>query len=153
VTPILVLGIGNILLKDEGVGVHVVKAMAEQAESPAQDVEFVDGGTFGPDLIDIIANRRKVIVVDAVQAEGKPGTVLRFGDKDLAPKTDVSVSLHEVGLLETLRMAKHLGCAPQEVVILGIIPKDISPGLEMTEEVAAVVPKVIALVREELRQS
>jgi hydrogenase maturation protease len=147
------LGIGNILLKDEGVGVHVVKAMAEQAESPTQDVEFVDGGTFGPDLIDIIANRRKVIVVDAVQAEGKPGTVLRFGAKDLASKTDASVSLHEVGLLETLLMAKQLGCAPQEVVILGVIPQDISPGLEMTAEVTAVVPKVIALVREELRQS
>lgn len=151
-TPILVLGIGNILLKDEGVGVHVVEAMAGQAPPP-QDVEFVDGGTFGPDLIDIIANRRKVIVVDAVQAAGGPGTVLRFTDRDLAAKTEVSVSLHEVGLLETLLMAKHLGCAPQEVVILGVIPQDISPGLEMTEEVAAVVPKVIALVREELRQS
>jgi hydrogenase maturation protease len=156
VTPILVLGIGNILLKDEGVGVHVVEAMAGQA-APPQDVEFVDGGTFGPDLIDIIANRRKVIVVDAVQAAGSPGTVLRFTDKDLAAhylapgdSPGAKYSIHEVGLLETLLMAKQLGCAPQEVVIVGVIPKDISPGLEMTAEVTAVVPKIIELVRKEL---
>jgi len=147
---VLVLGIGNILLKDEGVGVHVVKTMAAQAEAPAHDVEFLDGGTFGPDLIDAIANRRKVIVVDAVQADGKPGTVLRFGAENLAARTGVSVSLHDVGLPETLLMAEHLGCAPREVVIFGIVPRDISPGLDMTEEVAAVVPKVIELVRKEL---
>jgi len=181
-TPTLVLGIGNILLKDEGVGVHVVQAL-HNAETPP-GVELYDGGTFGIDLIDTIAGRKRVIVVDAVQADKPPATVLRFTDKELriadcglrieteapgraggfyphacvgldpqfAIRNSQSLSLHQVGLLETLLMARQLGCAPEEVVIFGIVPKDMSPGLELSEEVAAVVPKVVELVLAELRR-
>jgi hydrogenase maturation protease len=154
-TPALVLGIGNILLKDEGVGVHVIKNMAQSAErgDPAlQGIDIVDGGTFGPNLIDVIAHRRKVVIVDAVQAEGEPGTVLRFGPEDLAARTEAGVSLHQVGLPETLIMAERLGCAPRDVTIFGVIPQDISPGLELTEAVEAAVPKVVELIKAELRR-
>jgi hydrogenase maturation protease len=156
VAPTLVLGIGNILLKDEGVGVHVAQAMAaqaaEQGSPPPEEVEILDGGTSGADLLEVIANRQRVIVIDAVQAAGKPGTILRFTGEDLARKTNVSLSLHDLGLLETLQMAGHLGCAPREVIIFGVVPQDFSPGLEMTDKVAAAVPKVIELVRAELNR-
>ena len=153
--PVLVLGIGNILLTDEGVGVHVVKALQAEAARPGgeqlpEGVEIVDGGTFGADLIDLVAHRPRVIVIDAVQATGTPGTILKFGSEDMATKTSVSMSLHEVGLLETLLMAKHLGCPPGEVVVFGIIPGSLEPGLDLTPPVAAAVPKVIAMIREEL---
>jgi hydrogenase maturation protease len=169
--PVLVLGVGNILLKDEGVGVHAVReltARAERGGSPRRhDVELYDGGTFGIDLLDTIANRRKVIVIDAVRpvlrssgaaaakggADAAPGTVLRFTAADLVRPGRPDLSLHQVGLFETLAMARQLGCAPEEVVIFGVVPMALEPGLELSPEVAAVVPRVIDLVLAELKNN
>ena len=140
----LVLGIGNILMRDEGVGVRVIEAMRD-LPMPA-DVELLDGGTSGVDLVDEVADRTKVIVIDAVKTDGKPGTTFRFGPADLIRDTERALSLHEFGLLETLMAAEHLGCAPKEVVIFGIQPKEVSVGLELSAEVAEALPKVIELV-------
>jgi hydrogenase maturation protease len=152
--PILVLGIGNILLKDEGAGVHVVRELTARAERGGpprrDDVELYDGGTFGIDLLDTIANRRTVIVIDAVQADAAPGTVFRFTAADLARREGADLSLHQVGLCETLAMARQLGCAPEEVVIFGIVPATLESGLELSPQVAAVMPKVVELVLAEL---
>ena len=112
--PILVLGIGNILLRDEGVGVRVIEQM-QKLRLP-DDVELVDGGTAGADLLDVLAERRKVIVIDAVQADCEPGTVLRFTADDLVRPDRVGMSLHELGLGEALAMTRQLGCVPEEVV-------------------------------------
>lgn len=127
---------------------RVIEAM--QRMKVPSNVELVDGGTAGLDLLDVVADRRKVIVIDAVQADNEPSTVLRFGADDFTPQGVVNVSLHQVGLLETLIMAKHLGCAPRQVVIFGIEPKEMGYGLELSAQVAAVVPKVIELVFAEL---
>jgi len=154
VKPVLILGIGNILLRDEGVGVHVVQELTRRAEAGEwtlpDDVELVDGGTFGLDLVDVIAGRRKVVVIDAVDADAPPASILRFDADDLAAKRTADLSLHQVGLLETLAMARQLGCAVGEVIILGVVPKDLSPGLEMTSEVAALVPSLIERVLREI---
>jgi hydrogenase maturation protease len=147
-TPILVLGIGNILLRDEGVGVRVIERLAGEPLPP--NVEVIDGGTAGADLVDLIANRRRLIVVDAVQAGAAPGAVLRLRPEDLIPDETGLVSLHQVGLLESLDMAARLGCAPEDVRIFGVQPGDLSPGLALSAEVAAAVPRVVALVMEEL---
>ena len=136
------------MLGDEGVGVRVVEDM--QRMNLPGNVELVDGGTAGLDLLDVVANRRKVIVVDAVRVGSKPGTILSFSANDLMPQVTASVSLHQVGLLEALMMARHLGCAPQQVVILGIEPKEISYGLNLSAEVVAKVPSVIKLVLAEI---
>jgi hydrogenase maturation protease len=163
---ILVLGIGNILLKDEGVGVHVVQTMADQVTKGMlrlpEEVELVDGGTFGIDLLDTIAGRRKVIVVDAVQVTAAEtaepsktlaGAILRFTAADLQQRQAADLSLHQIGLFETLTMAQQLGCAVGEVVILGIVPKTLESGLELSPEVVAAVPKVIELVLKEIRDA
>jgi hydrogenase maturation protease len=146
--PILVLGIGNILLSDEGVGVRVIEQMQE-IPLP-DDVELVDGGTAGADLLDVLAERRKVIVIDAVQADCEPGTVLRFTADDLTRPDGIGMSLHELGLGEALTMTKQLGCAPEDVVVFGIKPRDISCGLKLSEEISASLPKVIELVLSEI---
>lgn len=144
----LVLGIGNVLLRDEGVGVHVVRAL-EEAELP-NGVETLDGGTSGADLIDWIAGRDKVIVVDATSADGRPGTVYRLSVEDLIRKTASLGSLHEFGFLETYLMARQLGCAPREVVIFGVEPADIEFGLELSASVRAQLPRVVELVLKEV---
>jgi hydrogenase maturation protease len=146
--PILILGIGNILLRDEGVGVRVIERM-QKIRLP-DDVELIDGGTAGADLMDVLAERKKVIVIDAVQADCEPGTILRFTADDLTGPDGVGMSLHELGLGEALKMTKQLGCAPENVVVFGIKPKDISCGLELSEQISASVPQVIELVLAEI---
>jgi len=146
--PVLVLGIGNILLRDEGVGVRVIEQM--QKMRLPDDVELVDGGTAGTDLMGVLAERQKVIVIDAVRADCQPGTVLRFTADDLVRPEGVGMSLHELGLGEALTMTRQLGCEPKDVVVFGIKPKDIECGLELSEEIAASVPRVVELVLAEI---
>ena len=147
-SPILVLGIGNILLRDEGVGVRVIERM--RAADLPKGVELVDGGTAGADLLDVLAERRKVIIVDAVQADCEPGTVVRFGADDLARPEREGISLHELGLYEALMMTEKLGCAPEEIVVFGVKPKEVGYGLELTKEIEAIVPDIIELVLTEI---
>ena len=142
--PILILGIGNILLQDEGVGVRAVERLRQRQLPP--DVEIVDGGTGGADLVDVIADRRKVIVIDAMEAAAAPGTVSRFSGDELLPDPDAAISLHQLGLVESLVMARQLGCPPREVIVFGIQPARIRPGLELSPPVAAAVAEVIDAV-------
>ncbi|MHB1038104.1 MAG: HyaD/HybD family hydrogenase maturation endopeptidase [Pirellulales bacterium] len=146
--PTLILGIGNLLLQDEAVGVRVVEALHD-VKLPA-GVEVVDGGTAGANLVDLIADRRKLIVLDAIDAGAEPGTIFRLGPDDLLPAEGAAISIHQLGLVETLAMVRQLGCAPREVVIFGIQPRRIEPGLELTAEVSAAVPKVVRAVLAEL---
>lgn len=145
---VLILGVGNILLSDEGVGVRIVDAM-KGIELP-DNVELFDGGTASVDLLDNLANRDKVIIIDAVKGGNEPGTLYRFTPDDVTIQRQNLTSLHQVGLLETLTMAEYLGCPPQEVVIFGIEPKKVGWGLELSPEVAGMVPRVIELVLSEL---
>ncbi len=146
--PILILGIGNILLRDEGVGVHVVEKLAN-LDLP-ENVELFDGGTAGADLLDVIADRSKLIVIDAVDIDSEPGTVVRFTDAQPFNRSHKQMSLHELGIAETLQMTKHLGCPPESVVFFGIKPADLTPGLDMSEPVADSVNIVIEQVLKEI---
>jgi len=146
--PTLVLGVGNILLRDEGIGVRVVEAMAR--EGAPDGVELFDGATAGLDLLDALAGRRKVIVIDALDADCEPGTVLRLEPEELAPHPAQSVSVHDIGLMETLVVARQLGIAPESVVILGVRPAEVDCGLELSPQIAALVPRIVELVRAEL---
>jgi len=92
-----------------------------------------------------------VIIIDAVRTGSEPGTIFRFTPEDISARRELVTSLHQVGLLETLNLAEHLlDSAPEEVIILGIEPKEIGWGLELSAEVEAAVSKVIELVMEEL---
>ena len=146
--PTLVLGLGNILLRDEGVGVRVVEALQCTALPPG--VELFDGATAGLDLVDVLADRRKVIVIDAVDGGGEPGTVMRFRAEDLMPREGGAVSLHDLGLLEALAVARQLGIAPREIVIFGVRPHVVDSGLDLSPEVARLVPRIAELVLAEL---
>jgi hydrogenase maturation protease len=142
------MGIGNILLRDEGVGVRAVEAM-QHLDLP-DHVELVDAGTAGADLVDVMAGRRKVIVVDAIESHAAAGAVFRLSREELLPEPGASVSLHQFGLVESLRMAQQLGCAPGEVVVFGIQPAEIRAGLELSPSVANAIPRVIEGVLAEI---
>ncbi|MEJ2068340.1 MAG: HyaD/HybD family hydrogenase maturation endopeptidase [Deltaproteobacteria bacterium] len=144
---ILILGVGNLILKDEGVGVHAVREL-EGKDLPAH-VEVIDGGTYLMDLLSVIQEAERIIVIDALKGGGGPGTIYRVTPDDLMAETERALSLHQVGLLEILGMVRQLGGDPHAVII-GVEPKEIAWGMELTPEVAAKLPKVIEMVMEEL---
>jgi len=149
---ILVLGVGNILLRDEGIGVKVVERLqSEYCFSP--NVELMDGGTLGLRLLDPIANADYVIVVDAVQNAQPPGTLYRLPADELAKRVTFKNSLHQLDLVETLAYAEILGNRP-DAVIIGIEPADISPwGTELTESIAALFPEMCSRVLKEIEDA
>ncbi len=146
----LILGIGNVLLKDEGVGVYALKAL-EDVSLPG-GVEVLDGSSSGEDLVDCIAGREKLIVIDSTAADGEPGTLYKFTIDALIRKTCSIGSLHEFGFVDTYLMAKQLGCAPREVVIFGVQPAEIEFGLDLSDTVQRQVPALLKLVVEEARR-
>jgi len=146
--PALVLGVGNILRRDDGVGVRVVEAMKSR-ELPG-NVELLDGGMASVDLLGSLIHRDKVIIIDAARYGNEPGTLYRFTVDDVMGQGQSLTSLHQVGVFEMLTMARHLGCAPKEVVILGVESGEVDWGSELSPEVAGVVPEVVELVLAEL---
>lgn len=153
----VVLGVGNILLRDEGVGVAVVRhlvalaALAEEgAASPLADVLLVDGGTLGLDLLDIIRNTDQLIMVDAVDVGAAPGTVVVLRGAEVQGTLLGHVSPHQVGVGDLIAVASLSGTLPREVVLIGIQPGAIEIGLDLTPVVAAAVLVAADLVLDEL---
>ena len=130
---ILVLGIGNTMLKDEGIGVRVAEKMMEMSLPP--EVEVMDGGIKGLDLLYYIEGRKKVIVVDAVKAGAPPGTLFRFTDNDIAAKKGVMRSAHGIDFSDVIAVAGFTGTKPDEVVFLGVEPYDLSVSMELSPKI------------------
>jgi len=149
--PILVLGVGNNLQTDDGVGVHAVAELMKM-EWP-EEVEIVDGGIAGLDLIAIVDSREYVIVLDAIDAGHPPGTIFKFTPEDISDSTMHCDSLHQIGLLETIQMAKLTGNAPKHTLILGVQPENVDWGLELTRTVQECLPRLILLARQEINNA
>jgi hydrogenase maturation protease len=116
------------------------------------EVEIYDGATAGADLAYCLADRKRVIVIDCIHSDSAPGTVFRFTPDDVISQGGGRLSLHQIGLIDALRMAAQLGSAPDDVVIFGITPKELSYGLELSPEIAAVIPTIVELVLAELSE-
>ncbi|MDR9755879.1 MAG: hydrogenase maturation protease [Thermacetogeniaceae bacterium] len=145
----VVLGIGNLLMKDDGVGVHVVKAL-EKCRLPA-DVELVDGGTAGCDLLPFMTGAEKIIIIDALKGGGPPGAVYRLRPEDCGKQPiNCTITLHDLGILTVLNDLALLEGKTPPCVIIGVEPGEIDWGMELTPEVAAVLPRVLELVQKEL---
>jgi hydrogenase maturation protease len=142
----LVIGTGNLLLKDEGVGIHVVQKLKKMRLPP--DVELLDGGTSGFNLLYEMEGRKRVIIIDAVKGGEEPGTIYRFSSDDVKAREKAFVSLHDVGLADVFRLAETLGERP-EITVIGIEPKQIESGLELSPEIEDKIPVIIELIMQE----
>lgn len=118
---ILILGVGNLLLGDEGVGVHVAQQLL-QTPLPA-DVEVIDGGTIGFELLPYVEGKRRVLIVDAIHADAEPGTLFRFHADDAELEWSLTYSPHQSGLRELVDAIRLLTPAP-EILIFGIVPAE-----------------------------
>jgi hydrogenase maturation protease len=148
---ITVLGVGNLLLKDEGVGVHLVQKLTDAVDDA--NVKIVDAGTYPdfPFLVDDSTD--KLIIVDAVKAGNKPGTIYRFNLDDIDLDSTLPISLHEMGVLDSLKTMALFDRSPKSTVIIGIEPKTIDFGLELSLEIEGKLPKIISLVLKEIEET
>lgn len=147
--PILILGIGNILMKDDGVGVYVAQKMMNMDLPP--DVEVMDGGVKGLDLLYYIEGRKRVIVIDTVTLDDVPGSIYRFTDKDLAEKKQFLRTAHGIDFYDVVKMAEQFSDnKPEEIIFIGIVPEDISEGLELTPAIEKKIPRLIELAMKEI---
>jgi len=120
--PVVVLGLGNPLMADEGIGVHLIERLTELA-AQYPTVDFVDAGTASLSVLHLIEGRRKAIFVDCAFMDEEPGVIRRFTPGDVrSTKVLARQSLHETDLLRILCLAKQLDQAPEQVVIFGIQP-------------------------------
>ncbi|GIU73182.1 MAG: membrane protein [Bryobacteraceae bacterium] len=146
----LIAGAGNLLLGDEGVGVHAVRALMEQGLP--EGVDAVDAGTALGDLLGDLARYSALILVDAIRGGGRPGDLYRLeirSPDDLAPSAG-PLSLHEFGVAEALAQARALGVLPPRVVLIGMEPERLQPGMELSPAAAAALPRLLALIRAEI---
>jgi len=147
---ITVLGIGNILLQDEGFGVRIVEELHRRYLFP-DDVQVLDGGTLGMDLLRFISGSEKLLVVDAIAGSGPPGSFYRLAGQEVQAYFSEKVSLYEMGIRDVLAALEVLGHPVAEVVVLGVEPAVLELGLELTPVVAAAVEKTVAAVIAQLK--
>jgi hydrogenase maturation protease len=143
--PVLVLGIGNELLGDDGAGVVAARRLAT---SPMPGVEVLDGGTLGLMLMPYIAGRQAVLVLDAVsEIHGKPGEIVVIGNSDVRRGHGVRATAHDVGLVDALSAAELAGCAPARVALVGIVPASVTERWGLSPIVGRRVGEMVTAAR------
>jgi hydrogenase maturation protease len=129
---VTLIGLGNLLMRDEGVGVQAVRAVEERYEIPP-DVEIVDGGTSGLDLLPYIEGRNRVLFVDAVNFGQEPGYIGVLENQEIPALFARKDSLHHLGLMDVLATAQLLDVTPRNLCLIGIQPLSLEIGLELSE--------------------
>lgn len=146
----VVLGLGNPLMADEGIGVYLVERLAKRA-ADYPDVDFLDAGTGGLAVLYHIEGRRKAIFIDCAYMGEEPGSIRRFLPEEVrSTKVLAHQSLHEADLLRIIDMAHQLGQAPEEIVIFGIEPQRVEPALDLSPVLKGRIDEYLAVLLQEL---
>ncbi len=149
-TPVLVLGLGNVVCQDDGAGIAAIHKLIREYELP-DGVLALDGGTLGLSLLPLVDSADQVIMVDAIRAEGAPGTLVRIEGDEVGPAVYERLSPHQIGVADLLAGASLLDRYPDRVVLIGVVPESIELGLGRTQAVEASIPDLVERVVEELR--
>ncbi len=148
---IIILGLGNTLLSDDGVGIRVIEKLQRDYDFP-DNVNVIDGGVLGINLFGVISNADCLIIVDTVLNNGKPGDIHRLTGKDIPPRILAKNSLHQVDLVESITLFQLMDHSP-ETIIIGVEPKDIETmNPELTDIVKEKIDDLVSAVLEELKQ-
>ncbi|MEH3412724.1 HyaD/HybD family hydrogenase maturation endopeptidase [Phytobacter diazotrophicus] len=150
---ILVLGVGNILLSDEGIGVRVIEALEQRYVMP-EGVEVLDGGTAGMELLEAMANRTHLIIVDAiVSRKSEPGALLLLRDEEVPVLFNNKISPHQLGLSDVLSALRFTGEFPDNITLVGVIPHSLEPNIGLTPIVEASLEPALQAVLMALQES
>ncbi len=139
---IAILGIGNLLQRDEGVGVHLINRL-EKEYTFSPHINLIDGGTMGTDLLPYFEQNDKIIILDAVNFNETPGFIGVIENNDILRRLNTKLSIHHLGLTDVLCSARLLGIEPSEIYLIGIQPKNIDMGTELTYEIKQKTSKMI----------
>ena len=146
----LIICLGNPLMRDEGIGIHLASELSSRLADHS-GVEVLDLGTGGLTVIHAIEGRKKVVFVDCAIMGEAPGAIRRFTPEEVrSKKVKTRYSLHEGDLLDSLELSRNLGECPEDIVIFGIEPKHIAPGEGLSEELQSNIPLYVETILKEL---
>lgn len=146
---ILILGLGNTIMSDDGVGPKVVERMRENCES-LENVMLLDGGTLGLDLLPYLEGVERLIIVDAVETGQPAGTLVRLAGDDVPLALETKLSPHQMGLKDLLAVARLTGHLPSEIILIGVQPLLLEMGTELSPPVAEALSELITMVQTEI---
>jgi hydrogenase maturation protease len=148
---ICVIGLGNILLRDEGVGVHALRAL-KKGFAFSDPIDLLDGGTMGLDLLPYIEGMEKILFVDALELKKEPGTIAVLEDEEIPATLKSAISFHQVGLSDLLFASKFMGISPPKTTLIGMQPEKIETGLALSETLNRNFEKLLHTILEKLRE-
>jgi hydrogenase maturation protease len=148
---LLILGLGNVICGDDGVGVVAVDRLAREYELP-QGVEALDGGTLGLALLHYAAGADDLLLVDAIRADNPPGTLVRLSGDDVAPAVRERLSVHQIGVADLLEGLRLLDAYPRRVLLLGLVPESLELRVGLSPAVDAGLPGLVSEVAREVRR-
>lgn len=149
-SKLTILGVGNILLSDEGAGVYAVQKLQSKISHP--DIKIIDGGTLGLDLIGIFEETERLFIIDCVKGGGEPGTIYKFGLESLKTGlSELKFSLHDFNLTDVIMLAQGIGVKIPEITFYGVEPESFEWGDKLTPKVAVGVEKLIEMIVEDLK--
>lgn len=149
VKPSAIIGMGNPLMSDEGIGVHVIAQL--QRTELADTIDILDLGTSGMRALHELEGRDTVVFVDCAMMGTEPGAIRRFTPDEVETrKLEPRLSVHEGDLLSTIALARRLGSTPRRIVIFGIEPKTIEPGESLSPDLATRLDDYVEAIRQEL---
>jgi hydrogenase maturation protease len=147
---VVILGVGNILLTDEGVGVYAVNELLARYDLP-EEVEVIDGGTSGMDCLDQVSDADHLLIADAMRSKKDPGTITRLTGDQIPAFFKTKISPHQVGISDMLAALNFHGLMPRNIVLIGVEPKSFATAMELSPDIAAILPQVVDMLVAELK--
>jgi hydrogenase maturation protease len=148
----LVLGVGNPLMSDEGLGIEAVKILYDKYNFP-KNVEVIDGGTQGLELLQHFDNVKNLIIIDTVYfSKRKPGDIIKISKEEIKYYLKTKMSVHDVGLEDIISALDLLGKLPENIVIIGMIPEKLDFSYGLSETVKANLNKIITAVINQIKE-
>lgn len=150
-SEVTILGIGNLLMGDEGVGIHALTTLQE-TYTFSPNINFIDGGTIGIDLIPYFEECKKMIIIDAVDSQEDPGFIVTLANEEIHYRFNTKLSLHHAGLSDVLSIIKLQEIEAPDMVLIGVQPKKVEMGLELSDTVGSKMEKVISIIINKLEE-
>ncbi len=144
----VVMGLGNPLFQDEGLGIHVINQL--MASDLGARAELIDGGTDGLSLLGTVEAARHLLVIDAIDGGFQPGTIKKLQDHEISLFARAKLSVHQLGFQEVLALARLRGRYPEQIVLIGVQPRTLEWGISLSSEVSRAVPQIITMVYKQI---
>jgi len=149
----IVLGLGNPLMGDEGIGVKLIEIL-KSVSADFPEADFVDAGTGGMSLLHLIAGRKRAVIIDCAIMGEKPGTIRRFSPDEVKTVKQLRhLSLHEVDILKVIELARRLEECPEEIIFFGIEPESLEQRMALSQTLTALLDRYLATITAQLAES